>query len=222
MTKTAPRPTGPKQRFARGPEEPKPPRKWGPGTIALATALLALASAGLGLVFDVKPDLRPDPRTTSSADISVFSVERNVSTDNWLRRVTRSERAYRTKRDAIVAANFEGDTKPTPAEIADVLATEGQLAYVQTKIAGFKRRSLTLRWSVYNARTLRRLEDGERMANATGAELVGQAPTDASVSLVWIPMVVARGEYFARFELVDPSGVMLAVADSQKFPGLIS
>ena len=31
---------------------------------------------------------------------------------------------------------------------------------------------------------------------------------------------MGRGEYFARFELVDPNGVMLAVADSQKFPGL--
>jgi hypothetical protein len=34
--------------------------------------------------------------------------------------------------------------------------------------------------------------------------------------------VVARGEYFARFEIVDPDGVMLAVADSRKFPGLMA
>ncbi len=222
MTKTAPRPAETRQQFTREPKEPKPPRKWGAGTIALVTALVALASAGVGLIFDVKPDLRPDPRTTLSADISVFGVERNVAREDWLRRVTRSERAYGARRAAIVAENFEAGYKPTPAEMADVLATEGQLAYVQTKIAGFKRRALTLRWSVYNARTQRRLKDGERMSNATGAELVGQAPSDASVSLVWIPMVVARGEYYARFELVDPSGVMLAVADSQQFPGLIS
>ena len=183
---------------------------------------MALGSAAIGLVFDVKPDLRPDPRTTLSAEISVFAVERNVPTEDWLRRVTTSERAYRAKRDAIVAEQFEGDTKPTPAEIADVLATEGQLAYVRTRIVGFKRRSLTLRWSIYNARTQRRLAPGERLSNATGAEIVGQAPSDESVSLVWLPMVVARGQYFARFEIVDPDGVVLAVADSQKFPGLIT
>jgi hypothetical protein len=93
---------------------------------------------------------------------------------------------------------------------------------VRTKIVGFKRRSLQLRWSIYNARTQRRLRASERLANVAGAELVGQAPSDESVSLVWTPMIVARGAYFARFELVDPNGIVLAVADSQRFPGLIS
>ena len=164
MTKTAPRPAETKKRFAREPKEPKPPRKWGAGTIALVTALVALGSAAVGLIFDVKPDLRPDPRTTLSAEIDVFGVERNVPTEDWLRRVTRSERAYRARRDAILAEQFPEGPEPTPAEIAEVLATEGQLAYVQTKIAGFKRRALTLRWSVYNARTQRRLKSGERMS----------------------------------------------------------
>jgi hypothetical protein len=217
MTKTAPRPAETTKRFAREPREPKPPRKWGAGTIALITAVLALVSAGVGIVFDLKPDLRPDPRTTLSADISVFGVERNVTTEDWLRRVTRSDRGYRAKRDAVLAENFEGDTPPTPDEIDGVLKAEGELAYVKTHIVGFKRRSLTLRWSIYDARKLRRIQD---LANGSGAEIVGLAPSDTSVSLVFLPMVVHPGQYFARFELVDPKGVVLAVADSQKFPGL--
>ncbi len=214
MTKTAPRP---RRRFAREPTEPKPPRKWGAGTVALATALLALFSAGVGLIFDVKPDLRPDPRTTLDAEISVFAVERNVTTEDWLSRVTRSDRAYRAKLGAVLAKQFEGDTPPTPEEIDGVLKSEGELAYVKTKIVGFKRRSLTLRWSIYDARKLRRIQD---LANATGAEIVGLAPSDTSVSLVFLPMVVHPGQYFARFEIVDADGVVLAVADSQKFPGI--
>ena len=97
-----------------------------------------------------------------------------------------------------------------------MLKTEGQLAYVRTRIVGFKRRSLTLRWSIYNARTQRRRP--ANLANATGAEIVGQAPSDDSVSLVWTPMVVDRGQYFARFEIVDPtaSSSLLPTARSSR------
>jgi hypothetical protein len=216
MTKTAPRQKS--KRFARDPQEQREPRrKWGAATIALVTALVALASGALGLIFDVRPDLRPDPRTTLSAEISVFAVERDVTTEDWLRRVTRSDRAYRARLNAVLAEQFEGGAPPTPEEIDGVLKAEGELAYVKTHIVGFKRRSLTLRWSIYDARRLRRVQD---LANATGAEIIGQAPSDASVSLVFLPLVPRPGQYFARFEIVDEDGTMLAVADSQKFPGL--
>ena len=218
MTKTAPRPT--RRRSEPKPErEPKPKRRLGAGSIALITAAVALGSAAIGLVFDLKPDLRPDPRTTLSAELSVFAVERAVTIDDWLRRTTPTDR-YPARRDALIADAFEGEPSPSPAETREQLDVPGQLFYVKTRIVGFKRRALKLRWSMYDARTQLRLEPQQGLNQVTGDELVGQAPTDESVRLVWTPAVVIRGEAFARFELLDPDGVVLAVADSPKFRGL--
>ena len=208
-------------REAAAPDARKPSRRFGAAMVALATALLALASASLGLMFDIKPDLRPDPRTEMSADVSVFAVERKVALDNWLRRTTPSERAYRVRRDRLIASVFRDGPAPSADEIREQLAVTGQLFYVKTKIVGFKRRTLRLRWSMYGVRSQQRLP-AEGLADFTSGEIIGQAPSDSSVSLVWTPEVVVRGECFARFEIVDPNGVVLAVADSQKFPGLIS
>ena len=103
----------------------------------------------------------------------------------------------------------------------DQLNVRGQLFYVRIRIEGFKRRVLRLRWSMYRAQSQRRLAS-EGLQNVTGAEFVGDAPSDVSVALVWTPAVVVRGLCFARFELLGPNGVVLGVADSQKFRGLIT
>jgi hypothetical protein len=200
--------------------EPKRIRRFSGATLALFTALLALASAGVGLVFDLKPELRPDPRTTLRAELSVFAVEQQVPVDDWLHRVTTNQKAYRARRARFLRDAFEDVPKPSAQDVRAQLAVTGELFYVRTEINGFKRRSLRLRWSMYGARSQRRLAT-EGLQNVTGAELVGAAPSDASVSLVWTPAVPAQGLCFARFELIEPAGAVLAVADSQRFPGLI-
>jgi hypothetical protein len=200
-----------------------PPRRSRPrlGTagVALLTALLALASGTIGLVFDLWPELRPDPRTTRSAEVSVVAVERAVPFDDWLRRVTPTRKAYAARRRAHLRRAFAGMPRPTPADARAVLALRGQLIYVRMRIEGFKRRSLRLRWSMYRVTGQRRLAT-EGLQNATGASVVGAAPSDTSVVLIWTPAVAVRGALFARFEVVDKAGTVLAVADSRRFPGL--
>jgi hypothetical protein len=217
MTKTRAAP-----RRAKVEPEPKPTRRLGTAAIALVTALLALASGTIGLIFDLKPDLRPDPRTSLSAELSVFAVEREVPLDDWLHRITTSSSAYRARRDRVLRDAFRGAPPPSAIEVRDQLNVRGQLFYVRVRIEGFKRRLLRLRWSMYRARSQRRLAT-EGLQNVTGAELVGEAPSDETVVLVWTPAVVVRGPCFARFELVEPDGgFVLGVADSQRFPGLIT
>jgi hypothetical protein len=188
--------------------------------VALLTALLALASGVVGLVFDLWPELRPDPRTTRAAEVAVVAVERAVPIDDWLHRVSPTRQAYAARRRAHLRNAFAGMPTPTRAEVKSALGVKGQLVYVRTHIEGFKRRSLRLRWSMYRAAGERRLAN-LGLANATGASVVGEAPSDTSVVLVWTPAVPVRDTLFVRFELVDPAGTVLAVGDSRRFKSLV-
>ena len=200
-------------------QPPRPRRRLGTAGVALLTALLALASGTVGLVFDIWPELRPDPRTTRAAEVSVLAVERAVPFDDWLHRVTPTSKTYAARRRAYLRRAFAGMPAPDAAGTRAALSVQGQLIYVRMHIEGFKRRSLRLRWSMYRVAGQRRLAT-EGLQNATGASVVGAAPSDTSVVLIWTPSVVVRGAIFARFEVVDKTGAVLAVADSAHFPGL--
>jgi hypothetical protein len=197
----------------------RPSRRPVATTVALFASVIALVTAAVGLVFDLWPELRPDPRTTRAADVSVLAVERAVPVGDWLRRdASRSE--YGDRRKEYLSRAFAGLGEPTRAEVREALAVPGQLFYVKMRIEGFKRRSLRLRWSMYRVSGKRRLAT-EGLKDATGAELVGEAPSDTSVALVWTPAAVARGSLFARFELIDSGGTVLGIADSERFRGLV-
>jgi hypothetical protein len=215
---TAAAPDGEREPLAE--PSPRSRRRLGTAGVALFTALLALASGTIGLVFDLWPELRPDPRTTRAAEVSVVAVERAVPFDDWLHRVAPSSKVYAARRRSYLRRAFAKMPTPSPAEVRQALGVKGQLIYVRTHIDGFKRRSLRLRWSMYRVAGQRRLAT-QGLANATGASVVGAAPSDTSVALIWTPSVVVRGALFARFEVVDDAGAVLAVADSQHFPGLV-
>jgi hypothetical protein len=195
-------------------------RRPGTGTIALATALLALASGGVGLYWDLNPDARPDPRTELGAQLSVFSVEPHVTYDDWLHRTSGDATVYRKRRALRLREVLSHPQRASPQEAADALRATGILFYVHLTIEGFKRRSISMRWSMYDRATGERLADpSERDQRA--ARFVLGAPSDSSVALVWTPAVARRGAYFARFELVAAGGTVLAVSDSPKFRGLV-
>jgi hypothetical protein len=216
MTAVAPR--GERDDVSEPPARPR--RRLGTAGVALLTALLALASGTVGLVFDLWPDLRPDPRTTRAAEVSVVAVERAVPVDDWMHRIAPSRKVYAARRREHLRRAFAGMPSPSRTDVRNALGVKGQLIYVRTHIEGFKRRALRLRWSMYRVAGQRRLAT-EGLQNATGASVVGAAPSDTSVILIWTPAVVARGALFARFELVDEAGTVLAVADSKRFPGLV-
>ena len=196
----------------------RPRRRPGVATVALLTALLALLSGAIGLVFDLWPGLRPDPRSNHSGALSVYSVERDVPVSDWLPRLPHDE--VSAERRAYLAGFFVGQPRPTRAQIRGALASQGEVFYVNVRIEGFKRQTLTLRWSMYSSARRHRLTTEGISRNTTGAFVVGSSPSDTAVVPVWTPQVVVRGMVFARFELVDRAGTILAVADSPRFPGL--
>lgn len=172
-------------------------RRPGLAAVTAVTAALALVSGVVALLFDLVPALKPDPRERLGADVSIFDVEPNVSYGDWLRRTNQRARFRR-----------EG---PGAAQLP------GKLVYVKTTIEGFKRRSASLRWSVYRARTRTRVPS-PAFRDQHAVEVRLDAPTDRSLQELWVPQLPPlRGPFFVRVELRDRHNVLLAVADSRRF-----
>jgi hypothetical protein len=193
-------------------------RKIATPTVALVTALIALVSSGIGLVFDLFPGMRPDPRTTRSADVAVLAVEPRVPVGDWLERTKTSESDTDADRDAAIrAAGFDPEGA-SEQEIADALAVAGTVFFVQTNVEGLKRDRVKLRWSIYERRGGRVADPSLHDVEAVNLRL--DAPTDRSVVQVWTPEpTTGAGPLFARFELRDENDVALAIADSKPFRG---
>jgi hypothetical protein len=187
-------------------------RSAGPMTVGA----VAVISSALALAFALWPTLKPDPRDRLGADLGVFAVETRVTHDAWIRRVSPTPGDYGKLRTATLRdASLDGDS-PGAEDERQILRQRGTLFYVKMTIEGFKRRNVTLRWSLYSERTRRRLpEPGLHDVPVAGVRL--EAPTDRSFVQVWVPPVASTGRCFARFELVTRGGTLLAVADSPRF-----
>jgi hypothetical protein len=169
-------------------------------------AATALGSSLVALVFELWPGLKPDPRTKLGADVSVFAVDPRVSYGAFLQRLSFSDADLRSRISAAC-----GTPKPCGR-----LNLPGEEAYVQTTVEGFKRRSVALRLSLYNAASQ------TRVAGASDVDVAKErlaAPSDQSVIPVWIVCPPKRGgRYFIRVELYHSGDhVLLAVADSRRF-----
>jgi hypothetical protein len=174
--------------------------------VTAITAAIALISGGAGLVFDFWPSLRPDPRTELGSKLAVVTVERNVTFDDYLRRRGGSEARYQQRRAQEVAR----------AGSSAGLQIRGELAYVQVAVHGFKRRQVSVYWSIYDARREERKRTGTWQAHWRL-----DAPADTFVDELWLPPVVGSAtKYFVRIEVRGPNGVLLALADSRPFRGL--
>jgi hypothetical protein len=186
------------------------------GIVTLTTAVIALVAATVGLLFDVRPELRPDPRDQIGGRISSFAVEPGVRYDDFLQRSSRDRTTYRRRRDAYLRAASADPGRTTPTEARDLLSLRGTMHYVNTTVEGFKRRTVVLRWSLYSATTQRRIRaPGYEAVEAADVKL--DAPNDSSVAQVWTPPVFARSAIFARLELVTSEGYVLAIADSKPY-----
>jgi hypothetical protein len=181
---------------------------------AMLTALIALASGGLALFFQLRPDLTPDPRTHLGAGATVFAVDRNVSLGTFLerRRALVSPKELQSERNTYLqeAGGSAEDAK-------GLLALPGEDVFVRLEVEGFKSRSIAMLASMYDAKRRRRLPQldavpvfGERLSS----------PSDRSVVEFWLPAPpVSVRSYFVRVEVYHRNdGVLLAIADSKPIP----
>jgi hypothetical protein len=183
-------------------------RRWRPSRLATeTTSYAALISALVAVGFTLWPSLKPDPGTERGADIEVLEVERYVTVAEWLRRISPSPADFDARRK-----EYEKDGFLTDAT--------GQLAYVHITARGFKRDELSIRWSVYKhpAREPRTRGGWDDVDDTT---IEAETPLDDVVLEQWIGPVPGPKSYFVRFEVRTDSGILLAVADSKPFHGLL-
>jgi hypothetical protein len=171
-------------------------------------ALVALAGSVVALVFDLRPDLKPDPRTTLGAQLSVFTVEPGVSLGEYFSRLSITNPKAQTRLVRGVCGSSLN---------CSTLSLPGEEVYVRTTVGGFKRRSVVMLASLYDAASQTPVEGASDTPVAQ--ESLG-APSDSTVVPVWTPCPINRpGRFFVRIELYHKGdGVLLAVADSRPFP----
>jgi hypothetical protein len=187
--------------------EPWEPRRLGRFTWTAIVAVIAMASSLTALTYELFPGIKPDPRTSLGANVSVFAVEPGLSQDQYLQRLASSDNDLgKLERDACKGAARCG-----------ALDLPGEQVYVQTDVEGFKRKDVLMRASLYNARTRVREQN---LTQIVARESL-QSPSDRAVVPIWMPCPDDNSNaYFVRIELFHQGDhVLLAVNDSKPFPG---
>jgi hypothetical protein len=175
-------------------------------------AAIAFATGLIALLFTLFPDLKPFTATQLQAHMQVRAFERGVTLDQWRWRVALDDR----KRYAKLLAQ-----DPGVKEFHDRcgLGTEaGYVFYVETDAEGFKRRSLAVRAALYNADTQERIPIPGELKPLVRVPI--DAPTDRSVSVVWLWAPDEVRHLFARIELYGRGDHLVEFADSKKFRAL--
>jgi hypothetical protein len=161
-------------------------------TLTTGTAVLALATGGAGLVYTFWPGLRPDPRVTKSATLSVVAVDHRV-----------------TRKD------FEQRNHLTIQSGSATQCAPGEIFYLEERLEGFKGQNTTLQIYRYDAASDAYL-DRIRLGGTKGGSQVlrGTRPTDQSIQRIWIPWTYENRDVFYRFELYQKDN-LLSLADSR-------
>jgi hypothetical protein len=163
-------------------------------THVVIAAVAGLVSVGVSLLFQLAPGLKPDPRDNVGADVAVVAVEPGVRVRDWIER------------------GFRGDTRnEMMRRFGDQLEFGGELIYVRVAVDGHKHEDVGLRYTLYSARTHRRLPDAINFEPYSRIPI--DAPSERSVQMLFVPELKWEPDLFIRAELTDEDGV-LAVADS--------
>jgi hypothetical protein len=180
---------------------------------AMLTALIALASGGLALFFQLRPDLTPDPRTHLGASASIFAVDDGVTLGSFLerRRAIVSEEEYAKEKQAYIRQASAG---AGGGDGSSVLTLPGEDIFVNATIEGFKSRSVAMLASMYDADRRTRVPE---LSDVPVFQQQIDAPSDQSVVEFWLsapPVNVKR--YFVPVQVYHRGdGALLGIADSK-------
>jgi hypothetical protein len=150
-----------------------------------------LCRAALTLLYQVLPDLSPDPGERSQASAKVLEVE-----------------------PAVTWGAFRKRPGPDHACVPDPRDTErGVVISLLYELEGFKRRKARVRCAIFNA------ESGVRVRLRTRRFAVeGRSSSDRAIAPVWIRLPeFPPARYLARLELYTARDVLLAQAKSAQF-----
>jgi hypothetical protein len=185
-------------------------------SLTALAALLALATGGTSLLFTLRPELAPDPRTQIGASIKSVAIDTNVNRKQFFERYELDADARRGLEDAYFKDYLGGN--PPKAEIVAARAsgllrnTPGSVVYVDAQGQGLKHRNVALAWYAYDGLTRQRQSGGT--SNVADFE----APDDHFVVPTFIDRLPAcRRPIYVRLELRDDSGTLLAIGTTKSF-----
>jgi hypothetical protein len=180
-------------------------RRFASETRTFAAAMIALAAAAIGLLFQLVPSLKPDPRERIGAALQVHAIEPGVQLREWI------AQAHPNDVDGKIEELF-GTGQPPP----ESLRQRGEVVFVRTQVDGFKHRAVTVRARLYNHRTQERVPTPFPPLFAETSKVKIDAPNRTSVQLLFVGDLTHETEAeFLRIELIDSnSGEVLAVTDS--------
>lgn len=175
----------------------------------MLVVIITVATSALALCYELWPGLRPDPRVIVGAEMKAVAVEPLVSLEDWIRRTSEDEAEEQERRRKYLNDGL------TDREQRRVLRERGTVVYMRVTVEGFKGRDAVLRWSMYSARSGRRVSLST-LHDVPANDVDLQAPTDRFVVQVWVPPLHKAAKLFVRVDLVR-GGTILAVADSPAF-----
>ncbi len=139
----------------------------------------------------------------------MVDIENHVSVGRWAHLQYRGDERHVSRRLAglLGHAPTARDTRP-----------RGSVVYVRLTTDGFKRRSIKLRATLYNADTRTPSHNTRSTIEFPSAGRLGiDAPSRASIQLLFVTdLTFIDGRFFFRVTAYDGSGV-LAYADSRPF-----
>lgn len=166
--------------------------------LTLTGTIVALVSGILGLLFLLKPDLKPSGKAPKeAATLSLMGFEPSAPQREYLARLGMSTRPY-SQRD---------------------LARRGALFTVRVAITGFEGKQLVLRSELF-ARA-----SGKQIDESKARKITPTNDTVEAIQYLWIPLPSRRGKYYAVVELDQQKKTYLLSLDTKQtepFPGLVS
>jgi hypothetical protein len=187
---------------ATHPDQESGVRRFSASAFAVVVAVVALAGSASSLLFTFLPELKPDPRDSVLAQLTVFAIDPNVTFADYLKQAYGGDRSAPRR------------LRP-PRQQRQQLRTTGDVVYVRTLVDGFKHRHVTLRASVYNAKTQERYPafPGHSPAVQAAHTVNLDTPSTSTIQLFFIIPLTGAPPSFVRVEMYDGTR-MLAVADS--------
>ena len=188
----------PSPRATTPPTTPAPARRIGPLSVLSATATaVGLVSAVLGLVFLLRPQLKPAPPAPPPAHTAAR-----------LRPVTFD--------DAVTFGEYLARTdQPAAGLDAATLRRRGVLVTFAFDIFGYKGKRLPLRWHLLDVRS------GRQVGEQDAVTITATADRDEGNWPAWIATPRTAGSYAVVVNLMSPDGrVPLATLTTRRFAGL--
>ena len=161
-------------------------------------AMIGILTSVTALVFTFAPDLRPsgDP-PTQSAKLSELRVNPHASYGQYLARID----------------------QPTAGYDQPQLRRRGALLDFRVRIEGFKRRSLLLKWELFDN------DSGDEVDESKAVQITPTNETNEATWQFWVPLPRNSRDYVAVVELLEQKKthqLKLASLETEKLRGAAS